>query len=281
MDILLGKEDSRIESNGHNKLAVFGLGKELSGPDWRSLYRQLIAMAYLSVDVDGHGALKLAEKCRPVLRGEQRLRLRKQATPEKISRRGKKESNADIRSVDMPLFEALRALRLKLSQEQGVPPYVIFHDSTLVDITSKRPEAEEQFRYISGVGEKKLQRYGSDFMAVVAEHALPDSLNNSLSDTVNATLLMFEEGASFEDIAKRREKPIDTVFVHIAEVISEGLLSIDEVVDLDEDEFHRILSMMELMEGEAKGKLQPIFEALEGEYDLGILRCVQASIGQS
>ncbi len=280
IDVLVGKTDERIQKNQHDSLAVFGIGQELNAVEWRTAFRQLIATGYLSVDVEGFGALHLTEKCRPVLKGEQSLSLRKQTRPEKAVGEKSSAASKDVRSVDQPLFDALRELRLKLAQEQGVPPYVIFHDSTLADMALRRPETDDAFRYISGVGEKKLERYGADFMAVVAEHTLPDSLDNALSDTINETLLLFEQGLNIEEISDKRDCGIDTIYGHFAKAISEGILEPDEVLDIDVDDFERIVNTIELLEGEDGGKLAPVFEALDGEFPYGVLRCVKASLGE-
>lgn len=278
IDVLCGKEDDRIVKNGHNTLSVFGIGTQLTGPDWRTLYRQLIASAHLSVDVEGFGALLLQEKCRPVLRGEAELQFRKVATQEKKSKSSGSKKKQEVRKVDEPLFEALREVRLRLAQEQGVPPYVIFHDSTLVDMASSRPANDESFRFISGVGEKKLERYGKDFLVVIKDHPLSALLDNDLSDTINETLVLFDEGLALEEIAEKRELNITTVYGHLSDAIAEGLLEVDDVVSLDESEINRVADVIELMSGEDEGRLKPAFEALDGEYDYGILRCIRAAV---
>ena len=278
IDVLCGKADDRIIKNRHDALSVFGIGTDLSGPEWRTLYRQLIASANLSVDVEGFGALRLQEKCRPVLRGEASLQFRKVTKADKKSKSSGSKKKEEVRSVDQPLFEALREVRLRLAQEQGVPPYVIFHDTTLVDMATKRPANEESFRYISGVGEKKLERYGAEFIAVIKEHQLTPLLDNDFSDTINETLVLYDQGLELEAIAEKRELNITTVYGHLSEAIAEGLLNADDVVALDEVEFNRIVDVIELMSEGDEARLKPAFEALDGEYDYGVLRCIRAGI---
>lgn len=131
IDVLTGKaDDERIQRFGHEKLSTYGIGKELSATEWRGVLRQLIARGYLSVDMEGYGALQLTELSRPLLRSETRLALHKLHKPEKTKSRSGR-ATGDVRSVDAPLFEALRKLRSQLAKEQGMPPYVIFHDTTL------------------------------------------------------------------------------------------------------------------------------------------------------
>ncbi len=170
VDILLGRENARIKQNRHHHLQVYGIGTELNNVAWRGLYRQLIALGYLNVDTAGHGSLRLAEKCRPLLRGEINLALRKLERTKKMARIKSGVADSRISARDTKLFEALRVLRLELAKKQGVPPYVIFHDSTLIAMASKRPDTSDAMRSISGVGEAKLKRYGRAFMRVIEQH---------------------------------------------------------------------------------------------------------------
>jgi len=168
-DILLGKNtDKRIINNGHDQLKVYGMGKHHTQVDWRSIFRQLIAQGYLFINMERYGALQLTEKSRPLLRGEETLLARKLSMPALA----KKSSSAPRARVtlhieDEMLFEALRQLRSELAKEQSVPPYVIFHDRTLEEMAQSRPQTDDDFRYLGGVGESKLERYGKDFMTVI------------------------------------------------------------------------------------------------------------------
>jgi len=168
VDILLGKEGERILNNRHDQLSTFGIGKELSNTEWRRLFRQLIALGYLIVDT-AHGGLKLNESSRPLLRNEQTLQLRKHRKAEKRSAKVKAAA-LSIPDADKDFWESLRATRMQLAEEQGVPPYVIFHDSTLKAFLEHRPTDHESMAQISGVGAKKLEKYGEDFLQVIAEY---------------------------------------------------------------------------------------------------------------
>ncbi len=166
VDVLLGKDDERIRRFGHHELSTFGIGQDLSANDWRAVFRQLVARGYLIADHDSYGGLRMTSACRPLLRGEEALQLAKQAAP---PRRGKK-SRAQAAAGDDPLFEALRGRRRELAQQQGVPPYVVFHDSTLAAMAATRPQSLEEFAGLPGVGERKLQTYGAAFLEVIREH---------------------------------------------------------------------------------------------------------------
>jgi ATP-dependent DNA helicase RecQ len=176
VDVLLGKADERIQRFGHDQLSTFGIGKQHSQQEWRGIFRQLIARGLLAVDLEGHGALKLTDACRAVLRGEQRLMLRREAQ-KPASARGKgsakttRAARTDFtRTVDQHLWEALRARRLQLAKAQGVPPYVVFHDATLAAMVERRPRTLHELAQISGVGERKLAAYGEEFIAVISAH---------------------------------------------------------------------------------------------------------------
>ena len=172
VDVLLGKDDERIQRFGHDKLSTFGIGKDQSQQEWRGIFRQIIARGLLAVDLEGHGALKLTDACRSVLRAEERLLLRRETKPEKRTKKVAVRSRAAFtRETDSMLWQALRARRLEIAKAQGVPPYVVFHDATLAAIVDNRPRTLQELSHISGVGERKLAAYGEDFLKVILAHA--------------------------------------------------------------------------------------------------------------
>ncbi|RJQ46208.1 MAG: DNA helicase RecQ [Gammaproteobacteria bacterium] len=177
IDVLLGKEDERIQRFGHDKSSTFGIGKDLGQQEWRGVFRQLIARGLLAVDLEGHGALKLTDACRPVLRGEERVMLRRETKPEKTkkTKATRAARGAFSQETDQRLWEALRARRLEIAKAQGVPPYVVFHDATLAEMVARRPQTLEQLAHISGVGERKLAAYGADFLEVIRAHPRDDA----------------------------------------------------------------------------------------------------------
>jgi ATP-dependent DNA helicase RecQ len=170
IDVLLGKDEERIKQNGHNKLSTFGIGQDLSAAEWRTLFRQLIALGFLNVDLEGHGALYLTENARPLLRGEERLSLRRERKTEKKKARIKANAEQPIRWTDQPLWDGLRRVRTQLAKEHGVPPYVIFHDATLREMLTQRPRTLAELGLISGVGQRKLATYGQAFLDELLEH---------------------------------------------------------------------------------------------------------------
>ena len=276
VDILRGKKDDRIQNNGHDRLSTFGIGKDHSTAEWRVMMRQLIAIGFLEIDLERHGAMRLTEKCRPLLRGEETLQLRKMEKEEKLV--SNKKDKSSVRPQDEALWDALRALRMSLAEKAGVPPYVIFHDSTLQEMLKVRPVNVNDMSRITGVGEKKLERFGKLFVNEIAKYPLTELLDNTLSKTVNETLMLYQQGKSIEQIIKERELTSTTVYTHLSSAIEMGLLDVKEVLELDEQKYDEIVFAIESFGDDEERRLKPVFEALDGAYDYGFLRCVQASI---
>ena len=276
IDILLGKLDERIEKNAHDKLSTFGLGQHKTGLEWRSIFRQLIALGYIDIDVTRYGALCLTESCRTLLKGEEALALRQYEQPIEKDKSSKKKQA--VRPQDEGLWTALRALRVRLAEDLGVPPYLVFHDATLKEMVKKRPTAIVKMALISGVGEQKLERYGDDFIAEISKHPLPVLLDNRLSDTVNETLVFYQQGLNINMIAAERNVKESTIYMHIAEAIEVGLLVARDVLGLRDEDYAEIVRMIESFDEDDKGHLKPVYDAFEGQYNYGVLRCVKAGL---
>ena len=169
IDVLLGNERDRILQNRHHQLSTFGIG-DLDANEWRSLFRQLIALGYLTADIDNYGALKLNASCKSVLSGAETLHLRRFQKRRKVARSANLKTRATLAAGDAPLFEALRLHRSELAQQQAVPPYVILHDKTLIAICELRPQDTEQLAEIPGIGARKLEQYGDGLIRILQEH---------------------------------------------------------------------------------------------------------------
>ena len=168
IDILRGGDTEKIRQSRHNRLSTYGIGEKLSANEWRSIFRQLVARGLLSVDREGYGTLQLSQSCRPVLRGEEQIFLRRDAVIVKKSKAARKPI-FNINDADLPLWNALRQRRKELAEEHGVPPYIIFHDSTLKEMIAKRPLNSSDMLTISGVGDSKLRKFGKAFLDVIRE----------------------------------------------------------------------------------------------------------------
>ena len=167
IDVLRGAENAKVLQFDHHHLPIHGVGTALNNKQWRSVFRQLVGRGYLNVDMERFGALRLEEKCRPLLRGEEAIMLRRETATKTARQQTKTALPSDI---DITLWEALRECRRELAEEQGVPPYVIFHDRSLKEMCSALPRNPTQFGQITGVGERKLKKYGKAFLQVIEGH---------------------------------------------------------------------------------------------------------------
>jgi len=172
IDLLLGKSRDRILANGHQHLSTFGIGKELNALQWRSVFRQLLASGLLSTDAEGFGVLRLTEACRPVLQGEHSLQLRLELPGRKKTTRTHSNTveKHSFEGTEEQLWQSLCKCRKQLAAQQGVPPYVVFHDRTLRAMVEQRPINLDQFSGLYGVGQRKLERYGPAFLQILQMH---------------------------------------------------------------------------------------------------------------
>ena len=174
VEVLLGASTKRIRRFAHDRLSTYGIGKEYSKSEWRSILRQLVAGGLLEIDEEGHGGLRLSPDSRAVLEGKRTVELRRDPTRSTKMFTVAKPSRARAALIgpdEEALFNELRVRRSTLAAEQGVPPYVVFHDATLIEMAVTKPRSLEQFATIPGVGQAKLTRYGEDFLLTIAGYA--------------------------------------------------------------------------------------------------------------
>jgi ATP-dependent DNA helicase RecQ len=175
IDVLVGRLTERVKQFGHDKISVFGVGAELNEKQWRAALRQLVAMGHLAPDSEAFGALKLTDSARGVLKGETEVMLREQVPGSRLRATRTKSRRGDIASVstgrtepgDANLTGALRAWRSEVARTRGVPAYVVLHDATIDGIATSRPTTLTQLRGIAGIGDKKLEHYGDELIALV------------------------------------------------------------------------------------------------------------------
>ncbi len=180
VDILIGNATDKVTRFGHNTLPTFGVGKDLTRGEWQSVFRQLLASGHVTVDHGAHGALRVDDRARPLLRGEETVQLRRDPAAAmhralKAGRGGAGGAGSSgqgvadsLEAADRALFETLRTLRLDLAREQGVPPYVVFQDTTLISMIKLRPRTLNDMAGVPGVGANKLERYGQAFLDALA-----------------------------------------------------------------------------------------------------------------
>ncbi|WP_420132969.1 DNA helicase RecQ [Rhodopseudomonas sp.] len=171
IDVLLGRLTERVGQFGHDKLSVFGIGSEFNEKQWRAVIRQMVSLGHLAPDSEAFGALKFTESSRAVLKGDAQVMLRELAAgrpPRAKSRRGDLVGAAPRESSGDPeLFAALKAWRSEVAKSRGVPAYVVLHDATMDGIAAARPRTLDELRGIPGIGDKKLEIYGSALLAVI------------------------------------------------------------------------------------------------------------------
>jgi ATP-dependent DNA helicase RecQ len=171
-DVLIGNRTERVQQLRHDGLKTFGVGDDLSQSEWRSVFRQLLAGGLLTVDMGKISGFRLTEKSWPVLKGTQRVQLRKDPHPIKLKRSVKPSSRTALEfenELERQLFEKLRLLRLEIARKLGLPPYVVFHDKTLKEMAILKPQSRAAMLQITGIGEKKLERFGDRFLEVIKE----------------------------------------------------------------------------------------------------------------
>jgi ATP-dependent DNA helicase RecQ len=289
IDVLLGKENKRIINFQHDKVSTFGIGKELSSEQWQSVFRQLVARGLITVDIEGYGSLYLTENSRPILRGEERIFLRKD-TGKRSKTYARSSQWRTFSGNNKILWDALVNKRLILANSQSVPSYVIFHDSTLEDIVLQQPQTLAEFANLSGVGAKKLERYGKIFIGILDEHITEYGKQVSkqpiiaatnkvtiISETAEMTINLFKQSLNLQAVATKRGLKATTIYSHLALGIEAGKFELEQVVtSLEEEEIHDIED--HLLSQESLNTLKPTFDHFYGIYDYDILRCVRASI---
>ncbi len=275
IDVLLGKSNEKMIGFGHDKQSTFGIGRDLDEKQWRSVFRQLVAKGLVEIDFEGYGAFKLTEACRSVLRGECTVMLRKDIQTEKGGR-SKREKRHLSNHEDNLIWNALRAKRRQIADDQDVPPYVIFHDATLMEMVESKPENHREMSQISGVGERKLALYADPFLAVIK--AFNDDREDNLISTITETVALFRLGYTVKQVAQQRTLSVDTIYNHLAHALEQGDVVLTDVVDLSAQEIQLIEDVIVALPTVQKNSLKPVVEHFDGIYNLGVLRCIRANL---
>ena len=170
IDVLRGKETAKVDQFGHQALSTYGIGKERTDKQWKSIIRQLLVQNFILVNDELYGALQLTEKARQILRSETKIFLREELVTEKAARTTRaKRVPVEIDEADLDLWEALKACRKSLADDLAVPPFHIFHDATLKEMISLMPTNESDMLAINGIGAVKFERFGDEFLSVIEE----------------------------------------------------------------------------------------------------------------
>lgn len=171
IDVLLGDADERIKNFGHDRVSTFGIGKEFSKTEWQGIFRQLVAMNLLKVDMEGYGGLKITDAGRKFLQSKDKILMRKIVKKTKAKKAEVVKNKNKIFSLDGDsennLFDKLKAKRLEIAKAQNLPPYIVFHDKTLIEMVKTLPKNLNEMTKISGVGEAKIKKYGKEFLQIL------------------------------------------------------------------------------------------------------------------
>jgi ATP-dependent DNA helicase RecQ len=274
VDLLLGRDNDKVRGPGHQHLSVFGVGKAFSEGEWRSLFRQLVARGLADVDLEGYGGLRLSDSCRPLLRGEVTLQLRRDLKPQHTAKTSSSAASQLVRGDEREQWEALRALRRKLAEEHAVPPYVIFPDATLLEMLRSKPGTLAEMAQVSGVGARKLERYGEAFLDVLGGNAEAPRV---VLDLRHELVSLARAGMTPLQIASQLQCSEKNVYSLLAEAIGRQQLSLEQALDLPEQLLGEIQDAF--LDGE--GELPPVAEVsglFVGRAEDGVLYCVRAAL---
>ncbi len=183
IDVLRGRDTAKVRQHRHERLSTYGIGEDRPATEWRSILRQLLVQGYLRSEAQRYGALRLTGKSRALLRGEEPVQFREDVSARRTGRAARGDTKAARSGTytptadEQPLWEALRECRSRLASEAGVPAYVVFHDATLKEMVRLRPQSLAELADVHGVGQKKLERYGAEFLALLTTGAgsIPDA----------------------------------------------------------------------------------------------------------
>ncbi len=285
IDVLRGSSRQEILEKGYDKIKTYGAGRDISLSDWQQYVLQLINSGYLEVAYDQKHVLKLTPASKAVLFEGAPVQLVQPAVVKsrieerKVEAKAQSEGKGEKMRVRDELFDVLRKLRADLAKRDGVPPYVVFSDATLEEMAAKRPITDEDMLHISGVGEQKLRRYGSEFIA-----AISDFIRQKLSEgakiqgsTYLVTYDLYKQGLSIAEIAQKRELGEITIYSHLASLYEKG-----EMIDLSKyvsrEEMIRIIGILPMVS--EPYQLKEIFEALSEELDYHKIRLTLAYINR-
>ncbi|MDH2435880.1 DNA helicase RecQ [Pokkaliibacter sp. MBI-7] len=281
IDVLLGKVTEKVRRANHQQLSTFGIGKELSLNQWRAVYRQLLAAGYMEWHGEDGEGLRLHERCRPLLKGEQSIAL-KQDQPAGQWKEERERGQTRLQGGQKQLWEALRQERRRLAGEKGIAAFMIFHDVTLMEMIERLPVSLDEMARLPGVGREKLSAYGKLFLNIIDHHRSEAGATRLIDDDAHETLALFRVGMEPRMIARQRNRPENRIYADLAEAIRAGQLALTEVVSLPGWQVRDVQREFVRLEADGQGAvLKRAFDAFGGAIAWGDLRCIRASVGSS
>ncbi|QED37025.1 DNA helicase RecQ [Antarcticibacterium arcticum] len=272
IDVLRGSQNEAVLEKNYQQVKTYGAGKEISWRDWQQYIIQLINIGYIEIAFHKHNQLQLTPLAKTVLFEGAPVRLAKIPTEKEI----KIQEETVSKRKDSSLFEKLRQLRLRIAQEEGIPAYLIFNDATLKEMEKERPMTDEDFMNINGVGRKKMQDYGYQFIKEIISYKKKKPAKKKKAkkgNTYKLTLELYNEGLSIEEISERRGLAPTTIFSHLAKLYDEGN-PIDMKQFISKEDLEAVRkARIELGTPEA---LKPYFEHFQQAMDYGAIRVALA-----
>ncbi|MEZ0540343.1 DNA helicase RecQ [Fibrella arboris] len=295
IDVLRGSRNYAIISQGFDKIKTYGAGADLKFEEWRSYLHQLINIGVIEVAYENHYALRKGLLADDVLFNGKTISLvRPDDVPKPVVEKAPRTRNEGAASRD-ELFERLRVLRKRIADAQNVPPYVVFTDSTLEDMARLRPGTPDAFRNVSGVGERKLEMFGTAFLTEIADF-LGTKVGESVSQvrsevptrpretarpkgsTQQMTLELYQQGMTIQQIAQARELGPSSIANHLIQ-LNQGGYDVDLASLITPDERREIEAAIAVV-GIEENRTKPVFEHLEGRYDYGKINITIALMGR-
>lgn len=287
VDLLRGSQAKTIRQE-HKLLKTYGVGTDIPRETWFDHIKELIELGFLKKSDGEYPVLRLTETGMDVLRGNRSVELVK----DRIAKKGTGLVERVAPPYIQELFDNLRKLRTEFARRDRIPPYVVFSDATLIEMSSYLPQNEREMKLISGVGDLKFTKYGGDLLRAVrsycADHKLDSridlkrrerkamrrSRDNSGRSTFQISFNMFRRGMSTAEIAAERNLGLSTIEGHLARFVENGEIRLDELVPLEKiDAIQRAIEQCENNEG----RLSPIKEMLGDDYTYGEIRAVMAA----
>ncbi|MEO1654772.1 MAG: RecQ family ATP-dependent DNA helicase, partial [Bacteroidota bacterium] len=270
--VLRGADTQEIRQNRYHQIKTYGSGRDLPFQDWREYLQQMVNLGLFEIAYESHYHMKQGPSAQAVLFEGQKVKLSRPQIKAKATR---PEFKAEL-SLSQQLFERLRVLRKKLAQEQEVPPYVIFNDKTLKEMSEKQPGNEAAFLDINGVAENKLRAYGPVFLEEIRAFVLDKSKEGRKlkGGTQMLSLELYREGKSLAEIAKERDVKERTILGHLIKAYEVGE-EVDLAALVDAEELARVQAYLASLEEKPEG-LKPIFLHFEEQIDYGVIQVALA-----
>ncbi|WP_421826243.1 DNA helicase RecQ [Larkinella sp.] len=278
IDVLRGSRNQTVMQNNYHLIKTYGAGSDLKFDEWRSYIQQLINIGVIEIAYDDHYSLRRGILADAVLFQDRKIQLIKPEDAAQLKAEQKPKTKTE--TVRDDLFERLRVLRKQLADEQNVPPYVVFTDSSLEEMSRLRPTTPEAFRNVSGVGDRKLQLFGKRFMEVIAGFLTGQAREGTTlkGSTHLLTFELYQQGKTIDEIAEERKLSSSTIAMHLIYLAGNGYeVDLAALVDTaDRLDIERTIARV----GVENNALKPVYDALQGRYDYTKIRIVAALLGR-